>query len=86
MKTIQNNIFKICLLVLLGFTYSCETLELELLDDPDLISLSDADLNFFVNSNQVNLASVFEDLSEPGMETTRMVSYVWTTLRDCIQC
>ena len=73
MKTIQNNIFKICLLVLLGFTYSCETLELELLDDPDLISLSDADLNFFVNSNQVNLASVFEDLSEPGMETTRMV-------------
>jgi hypothetical protein len=73
MKTIQNNIFKLCLLVLLGFTYSCETTELEILNDPDLISPTDSDLNFFVNSNLVTLGNLFEGLTEPGMETTRLL-------------
>ncbi len=73
MKTIQNNIFKLCLLVLLGFTYSCETTELEILNDPDLISPTDSDLNFFLNSNLVTLGNLFEGLTEPGMETTRLL-------------
>jgi hypothetical protein len=58
--------------VLLGFTYSCETTELEILDSPDQISPSNSDLNFFLNSNLVSLGSLFEGLSTPGMETTRM--------------
>lgn len=73
MKTIKNNIYKLFFLVLLGFTYSCETAELELLDDPDQISPADSDLNFFLNSNLVSLANLFEGLTEPGMETTRMI-------------
>ena len=81
MKTItQKLIFKPILLGLFLFIFSCETLELELLDDPDKISLTQADLNFFLNSNQVNLARFFQGeinvdggMSEPGMETTRMI-------------
>jgi len=81
MKAInQKSIFKPILLGLLLSIFSCETLELELLDDPDEISLSQADLNFFLNSNQVNLAHFFQGeigsdggMSEPGMEATRMV-------------
>jgi hypothetical protein len=58
--------------VLLGFTYSCETTELELLNDPDQISPSNSDLNFFLNSNLVSLANLFEGLTTPGMESTRL--------------
>lgn len=80
MKTInQKLVFKPILLGLLFFIFSCETFELELLDDPDEISLAQSDLNFFLNSNQVNLAHFFQGrigvdggMSEPGMEATRM--------------
>ena len=81
MKTInQKLVLKPILLGLLLFIFSCETFELELLDDPDEISLAQSDLNFFLNSNQVNLANFFQGrlggdggMSEPGMEATRMV-------------
>lgn len=81
MKTInQKLVLKPILLGLLLFIFSCETFELELLDDPDEISLAQSDLNFFLNSNQVNLANLFQGrlggdggMSEPGMEATRMV-------------
>ena len=80
MKTINQKLaFKPILLGLLLFIFSCETFELELLDDPDEISLAQSDLNFFLNSNQVNLAHFFQGrigvdggMSEPGMEVTRM--------------
>ena len=52
---------------------SCETVELELLDDPDAISLSQSDLDFFLNSNEVTLAYFFEGMTEPGMEATRQI-------------
>ena len=80
MKTINQKIFKPILLGLLLLIISCETLELELLEDPDRISLSQADLDFFLNSNQLNLAEFFQGqknvdggMSEPGMEATRMI-------------
>jgi hypothetical protein len=74
MKTINKKYILQTLLVgLLFFVISCETTELELLDDPDAISLTQSDLNFFLNSNEVSLANFFEGMTEPGMETTRMI-------------
>ncbi|MFK7814648.1 MAG: SusD/RagB family nutrient-binding outer membrane lipoprotein [Maribacter sp.] len=67
-------------LLFLGF--SCETTELDLLDDPDRVGLSEANLDFFLNSNQFNLAEFFEGdaslnggnggMSNPGLEVTRL--------------
>lgn len=82
MKKINNkSLLKIFATSLLILGTACETIELDLLDDPDAISLSQADLNFFLNSNQVNLAQFFEGtaanggnggMSNPGMEVTRL--------------
>ena len=74
MKTINKNLIsKSILLGLFFFVFSCETVELELLDDPDAISLSQSDLDFFLNSNEVTLAYFFEGMTEPGMEATRQI-------------
>ena len=80
MKTINQNLLKSIFLGLSLFIFSCETIELELLDDPDNISLTQSDLNFFLNSNQFNLADFFQGrvggdggVSEPGMEATRLI-------------
>lgn len=58
---------------------SCETTKLELLDDPDEVALTQANLDFFLNSNEFKLAQVFEGetdgtfgVSEIGMQVTRM--------------
>ena len=79
-KTTQKIVFQSIILSSLFFIFSCETFELERLDDPDRISLTQADLDFFLNSNQVNLAEFFQGqigvdggMSEPGMEATRMI-------------
>lgn len=73
MKTIPQKIFRLALIGLVLIIPSCETIELELLDNPDRISLNQSDLNFFLNSNQVNLANFFQGVTEPGMETTRQI-------------
>ena len=74
MKTINKNLIsKSILLGLFFFVFSCETVELELLDDPDAISVSQSDLDFFLNSNEVTLANFFEGMTEPGMEATRLI-------------
>lgn len=82
MKTInQKIIYKLIFLGLFFVVSSCETIELELLDDPDEVSLTQADLDFFLNSNEVALADIFQGrvgrdsrdgVSGAGMETTRM--------------
>ena len=80
MKTINKYLLKTFLIGTFFFVISCETTKLELLDDPDAISLTQADLDFFLNSNQFNLAEFFQGsigvdggMSEPGMEATRMI-------------
>lgn len=72
MKTINKNLLKSVFLSLFFFIISCETVEVELLDDPNAVSLTQADLNFFLNSNQVSYANFFEGMTEPGMEATRL--------------
>ncbi|MDF4221396.1 SusD/RagB family nutrient-binding outer membrane lipoprotein [Maribacter sp. M208] len=82
MKKINHkSLLKIFATGLLLLGTACETIELDLLDDPNAISLSQADLNFFLNSNQVTLAEFFEGtsasggnggMSNPGMEVTRL--------------
>jgi len=92
MKTInKNSIFKSIFLGLFFVISSCETIELELVDDPDEISLSTADLDFFLNSNQVALADIFQGrvgrdsrdgMSGAGMETTRMIRMTGPTYQN----
>ena len=82
MKKINHkSLLKIFAAGLLVFGTACETIELDLLDDPDAISLSQANLDFFLNSNEVTLAEFFEGttdnggnggMSNPGMEVTRL--------------
>ena len=82
MKKINHiSLFRLFATGLLFLGFSCETIELDSLDDPDAVSLSQADLNFFLNSNQFNLAEFFEGtaasegtggMSNPGMEVTRL--------------
>lgn len=82
MKTINKKlIYKSIFLGLFFVIFSCETIELELLDDPDGVALTQADLDFFLNSNEVALADIFQGrigrdsrdgVSGAGMEVTRM--------------
>lgn len=80
-KNNHTSIFRFFTLGLLFISFSCETVELDLLDDPDAISLNQANLDFFLNANEVNLADFFEGttnsggnggMSNPGMEVTRL--------------
>ncbi|WP_298473334.1 SusD/RagB family nutrient-binding outer membrane lipoprotein [uncultured Maribacter sp.] len=83
MKNInQKLIYKLIFLGLFFVAASCETIELELLDDPDQVSLTQADLNFFLNSNEIALADIFQGRSDrderngvsgAGMEATRLL-------------
>ncbi len=88
MKTIN---YKLIFLALFFTIASCETIELELVDDPDEVSLSQADLNFFLNSNEVALADIFQGrigrderdgVSGAGMETTRMIRMAGPTYQN----
>lgn len=66
-------------LVLLLGAGSCETLELELLDDPNALNATTANPDFYVNAIQINLREFFggdhsfSSLSERGAETTRIL-------------
>ena len=70
-----------CLSVIaLGFN-SCESTRLEILEDPNALSPTEADPDLFLNSIEVGLAAFFDGnqsddnaaLSERGMEVTRML-------------
>lgn len=66
-------------LVLLLGVGSCETIELELLDDPNALNDTTASPDFYVNAIQIDLREFFggdhsfSSLSERGAETTRIL-------------
>ena len=73
MKTI-NSIKKIFLLSLLTIMINgCETLELDILDSPNALNPSTANPEFYVNAIQLSLKNFFYEVTEPGMETTRIL-------------
>ncbi len=92
MKTIyQKLIYKLIFLGLFFVISSCETTQLELLDDPDEVSQTQANLDFFLNSNEVALADIFQGrigrddrdgVSGAGMETTRMIRMTGPTYQN----
>ena len=58
---------------------SCETTQLEILDDPNAVVPDQSDINFFLNSIQFATISMLEgtpldnqELNEVGMEVIRM--------------
>lgn len=55
----------------LGIFTSCETTDLEHKDNPNALSPSSADIDFFLTSVQTDLAYFFEGVSPAGSELTR---------------
>ncbi|PIF00019.1 MAG: SusD/RagB family nutrient-binding outer membrane lipoprotein [Maribacter sp.] len=74
MKRLRNKlkISFVALALLLGFS-NCETTELELLDSPNALTINNASPDFYVNAIQLNLRDFFVDVTEEGMETTRIL-------------
>lgn len=73
-KQIKKSVIKVfaCAVVLAGAN-SCETTDLEILENPNALAPGQADVDFFLNSIQVDLASYFEAITEEGMEVTRIL-------------
>lgn len=71
---IKNAILKVFTVSLLLVTVnSCETTELEILESPNVLAPEQADVDFYLNNVQVDLASYFEAITEEGMEVTRIL-------------
>ena len=67
------NILTILFFLVLGFTFtSCETTELELLDDPNNITGEKADLNRFLNEIQIDFSDFIHRIGDNGAEVTRI--------------
>src|SRR5210317_328224 len=67
------NIIYILLFLVLGFSFtSCETTELELLDDPNNITGEKADLNRFLNQIQIDFQDFIQRIGDNGAEVTRI--------------
>ena len=71
---IKNSVLKVFILaaVMVG-TNSCETTDLEILDNPNALAPQQADVQFYLNNIEVSLASYFEAITEEGMEVTRVL-------------
>jgi SusD/RagB-like outer membrane lipoprotein len=72
-KKFKLKIFAFFAALLLLVFNSCETTELELLNSPNALSPSSANIDFFLTSIQTDLAYFFENVTEEGMETTRIL-------------
>ena len=69
-----NSIKKLFFLSALIFVVNgCETVELDLLDSPNALNPSTANPEFYVNAIQLSLKNFFFQVTEPGMETTRIL-------------
>ena len=66
-----NYILGLCLSALLVLA-SCETIELDLTDNPNALSPSQADASFFLNSIQVDFAFWVNTMGDRGGELTRV--------------
>ncbi len=56
----------------LGFN-SCESTKLEILENPNALSPSQADPDLFLSEIELSLADFFSRVTNPGMEVTRML-------------
>ncbi|MDX1543592.1 MAG: SusD/RagB family nutrient-binding outer membrane lipoprotein [Christiangramia sp.] len=73
-KQIKKTVIKVFALGMLLFgVNSCETMELEILDNPNALAPGTADVDFYLNNIQVDLATYFEAITEEGMEVTRIL-------------
>jgi hypothetical protein len=52
---------------------SCETTELEILENPNALTPAQADVDLFLNGIQRSTATFFEAVTEEGMEVTRIL-------------
>ncbi len=72
-KQIKNITVGLSLASLLFFATSCETTKLEILDNPNALNESSADIDLFLNAIQINSSTFFEQVTEEGMEVTRIL-------------
>ncbi len=67
------NKIQILLFLFLGITFiSCETTDLDLLDDPNNLTLDKADLNRYLNAIQIDFADFINRIGDNGSEVTRI--------------
>lgn len=52
---------------------ACESLELEIVETPNSLTPASADVDLFLNSIQISTADFFEQVTEEGMEVTRIL-------------
>ncbi|MGY3792600.1 SusD/RagB family nutrient-binding outer membrane lipoprotein [uncultured Aquimarina sp.] len=70
----KKNIKRILFLAVLALGFnSCETTELEILESPNVLRPDQADVDFFLNSMQISASTFFEQITEEGMEVTRIL-------------
>ena len=66
-----NKIIAVIMIGLVSFT-SCETMELELIDNPNALSPAQADATFFINSVQVDFAFWVNTMGSRSAALTRI--------------
>jgi hypothetical protein len=79
MKKLIYSLFLGCSMILVS---SCE---LDLLDNPNAVSISTADPNFLLNRIQIDLAGYFQGISVPAQRLTRMVNQFENTYETAYQ-
>ena len=67
----NNNILSLFLFVLFALL-SCDTLELDLTENPNALSPNQADAGFFLNSIQIDFAFWVNSMGDRGGELTRI--------------
>lgn len=61
------------LLLLVAFTFSCETTELDILDNPNFLQPDEFSADLLLNQIQIDTAVFFEQVTEEGQEVTRII-------------
>ncbi len=65
---------KIKIILLTLFTISVSSCKLDLLDNPNAVTVDNLDINYLANSIQVRYAQHFTQIGDPGMRLTRMLN------------
>ncbi len=73
MNNIRKKIYGFAALTLMLVVGSCETTELEKLDSPNALNSTNASEDFYLNAIQLDLRDFFVDVTEEGMEVTRIL-------------
>ena len=70
---INFKINKIAVFASLFAMLGCDTTDLEHLDSPNALNNTNASADFYINAIQLSLKDFFYEVSEPGMEVTRIL-------------